>query len=377
MRKLGFTTAATIEHPMTIRETTDADQHKWDSFCLKYHASYAYLFDWKQVLYKLGKIPVYLIAEGEGGVVIGCLPLVVSKNIFFSRAVSTFGEGHTHGGPIASDPDVHDALLEVAQEVLLERNVSWALMSPDPTQGQITEVQRLLRSKGYEEYSSNASDGDRPHIYQIPLRDFAAVWKETIAGKVRNQTRKAIKSGVAVRSVSEEEFLKPFFQIQRQVWDRLGNSCPDYNRFEIALNVMRPIVRMYLAEYEGQIVGGLYCFYANNVCFLRSAVTIDAYQSLCVNNLLYMTSIEDACNSGIQVYDMGSSPPPNLSGHHLWKMQYGGIPFPLTYYKKILRPLEYYADRLTNRTLAGIRRKISYCDQMTIATKGIKYLQID
>jgi hypothetical protein len=362
---------------MIIRETTDVDKHKWDLFCLKNHASYAYLFDWKQVLIKLGKTPIWLIAEDGNGVVIGCLPLVISKNIFFSRAVSTFSDGATHGGPIASDPDVHEALLEAAQNVFLERNITWALITPDPTQGQITEVQRLLRTKGYEEKSPNGSDENRSHIYQIQLRDFASVWTETMGGNVRNQTRKAIKSGVTVRSVPVEEFSKPYFQIQRQVWKRLGNPCPQYNRFEVAMEVMNPFARMYLAEYEGRIVGALYCYYASNVCFLRGAVAISEYASLCINNLLYTTSIEDACNNGMLLYDMGSSPPPNRSGHHRWKMQYGGIPFPLTYYRKILRPLAYYADRLTNRALAGIHRKISYSEQLVPLANCIKYLQID
>jgi hypothetical protein len=343
---------------MIARLATADDQQRWDDFCTANCLSYACYFRWQDVLRSWGKVPLFFLVEDDAGKVVGCLPLIVSRGVGAYRALST--PAGKCCGPVATVPEATAALLRVADEAIAEHRVAWTWVVPDPTQPLLGDVRRTLLETGHVGVHDGADESRVPHTFRIPLSDYDTLWRDVLSVNVRNQTRKAIKKGVTVQEVSLEEFGGPYLAIQEEVWRRLGNPCPTPEDLHRRLSAMTGQVRMYLARVGANVVGGLYCFYTPRVCFLMGAISRGEYASYCVNNLTYTRSMEDACRAGLSVYDMGSTPPAATSGHHHWKTQYGGQPYALRGYRRVIRTLPFLVDRGTLRLTYPVSRRLSY-----------------
>ncbi|NQU44353.1 GNAT family N-acetyltransferase [bacterium] len=351
---------------INVRPVEEADREKWDAFCAEHHAAYGSFYRWQAILEKTGRIPVFLLAERHDEIV-GIFTICIFRVVSARRAVSTWGDGQTYGGPFVTDPEAIEPLLDEAEKTVARRGAASILTLPDPCQEHFTKVCEAYEARGYRGTTAGQpagihqmDDEQTEHIFRIPLPDdFETLWKR-FDRDVRNRARKAEKNNVEVEEVDPDDFWKPYHDIQIQVWRRLGNKYPSSQRLIEIVQYVDEGLHTYLARFDDKIVGALYAIDAGRVRFLKGAISHDDYASLGVNNVTYTRAIKDAVKLGLEQCDMGLTPPPAQSGHHRWKKLYRGEIYPLLNYKRILRPAASAIDSAIARVQDRAARKFSY-----------------
>lgn len=343
---------------MRVRLADTSDQPQWDAFCAQNRACYSSFYAWQAIMQSRGNVPVFLLAETEGGDVRGALPLCISHGVGAYRAASS--PWNNYGGPIISVPEAAPALLIAAEEVFARHRVAWAKIRPDMAHPLAAKTRLALEQAGYRCTVREADESQLRHRFVMPLGEFDTIWQTVISRKVRNQTRLAVKKGVVVEEVDLGTFCEPFCAVQCETWRRLGNIRPTLQDLIGTLEPMQRQTRMYLAKVGTTVVGGAYCFYAGKGAFFKGAVSLDEYASYCVNNLTYARCIEDACKAGMEFLDMGATPPRTQSGHHHRKSQYGARAVPHLDFHRVLRRVPNFIDTVAVHCLGRLAPGLSY-----------------
>lgn len=256
----------------------------------------------------------YLAAEIDG-VVVGVCPLVFFSSRLFGRfAVSL--PFVNYGGIIADSPDVEQALLEAA------------VASTERAGGTHLE----LRHAGQLFRTMPA----RRHKVAMLLPLAATVDEQwgALDRKVRNQVRKAEKSGLDV-VIGGAERLDDFYAVFARNMRDLGTPVYSRRFFAEVLTTFPESSRVFVVMLKGQpvaasIVHGMMVDGASGAKGRRSvlevpwASAIRDYNTLCPNVLLYWHMLRYAVERGFKTFDFGRSTPNEGTFH--FKRQWGAAP---------------------------------------------------
>ena len=146
--------------------------------------------------------------------------------------------------------------------------------------------------------------------------------------KVRNQVRKAEKSGLVVES-GGRELIPQFYGVFAQNMRDLGT--PVYSRalFEEVFEQFPEAARVFLVRHESTTVAAGIAYRHRQTVEVPWASSLVAFRSMCPNNLLYWRVIEWAITEGIRTLDFGRSTP-NEGTYH-FKRQWGAVAEPLVW----------------------------------------------
>ncbi len=148
-----------------------------------------------------------------------------------------------------------------------------------------------------------------------------AQW-QALPGKVRNQTRKAERSGLRPSAhdapgAMVERFYEPFAVNMRD----LGSPVHAKRFFEVAATVWGKSLCVHLAVLGERPVGGLIAIdYAGTVT-APWASTLREERARCPNNLIYWEALKWSIARGARDFDFGRSP--KSSGTHRFKLGWG------------------------------------------------------
>jgi FemAB-related protein (PEP-CTERM system-associated) len=294
--------------PITI--TTDAGRDEWDGFVRGFAGSNGYqLWAWRTIFEQaFGHDTVYLAARRDGRIA-GILPLVIFRSrVFGSFAVSLpFIDG---GGVCALDAEVASELVVRARKVATERRLS--------------HVEMRHESRLFPELPS------REHKVgmRMPLEtDTKRAW-EALDRKVRNQVRKAEKSGLTARS-GGVELVDAFYSVFAVNMRDLGTPVYSRRLFESVLSTLPDSARVFLVEKGDTVVGGAVGIMFRDTFTVPWASSLREYRADCPNNLLYWRMFEHAIESGFRTFDFGRSTPGE--GTFQFKQQWGAAPLPLSW----------------------------------------------
>src|SRR5262245_3386653 len=185
---------------------TEADAGSWDRFVLTHRDATGYhIWAWRRVFKQaLGHDSFYLVARQHGRIV-GALPLVHVKSPIFGNTLTSLAFLN-YGGLVANTDAIAAALLTAA------RNLAERLRCHH------VELRHTARRMSDLPY--------RQHKVAMLLRLEAGVW-ERLDRKVRNQIRKAQKSGLTVEQAGEQ-LLNEFYEVFARNMRDLGT--PVYSR---------------------------------------------------------------------------------------------------------------------------------------------------
>ncbi len=284
------------------------DEGEWDAFVnARAGATGYHLWRWRRVFERVfGHRTEYLIARRDREVC-GILPLVLFRSAVFGRfAVSL--PFVNYGGVVADDAASARGLLARAVEIARRHNAA--------------HVELRHGSKQFDDLPS------KQHKVAMTLRLPSSV-EEAWAGldrKVRNQVRKAEKSGLVVESGGPE--LIPFFyRVFAHNMRDLGTPVYSRRLFEEVFAQFPDRARIFLVRQQATTVGGGVAYRHRDVVEVPWASSLPAFRSMCPNNLLYWRIIEWAIGQGIGVLDFGRSTP--HEGTYHFKQQWGAMPQPL------------------------------------------------
>ena len=272
-------------------------------------AKLCHLYAWaERVVRKGGHSPFYLVAR-DGDDVYGILPLTqVRSRIFGNRMVSQASSNY--GGPLTECPEALDALFEHAVRLATERgceSIEFRNIEPLPYDLQRREDKMCMH---------------------LPLKaDPEDVWKK-FKPKVRNQVRKAEKSGIVAES-GDLDMVREFYKVYTVRMHQLGTPPRSRKFICDVLTGFPDNSRIFVVRLDGKAVGAGLTIHYKGFVEIPLAATLTQYNKLCPNNLLYWTVMEYYCKAGAAMFDFGRCTVD--SNTYRFKKQWGAEPVKLNY----------------------------------------------
>ena len=299
-----------------VSVATPSDRADWEQFVSTqgdeagYHA-----WGWQRVFEKaFGHQSVYLIAR-RGDTVAGVLPLVEIRSRIFGNTLTSL-PFLNYGGVIADAPDAAEALAAAAKEEALARRC------------------RHVELRHVDAQFPNLPS--KRHKVSMRLALAPNMWDE-LDRKVRNQIRKAEKSGLVVER-GGEELVGDFYKVFARNMRDLGTPVYSRRLFEEVLRTFPQRSLLHVVRLNGEAVAAGFTYRTHTMVQLPWASSIREFNSLCPNVLLYWDAIQFAQGSGATTFDMGRSTP--NEGTFKFKSQWGAEPVPLNWEYHLLTQTE-------------------------------------
>jgi serine/alanine adding enzyme len=294
---------------LTCKSEGEAVSDEWDEFVFSSPtATVSHLYSWRRIITEsYGHKPFYLMARRDNKIT-GILPLIQVKSRLFGNVLASM-PFQDYGGIVANDEETFRALLY--QALLLKKECGSESIE--------------LRHFNPHFSSEGRLRGDKATL----LLDISAgsenLWK-SFSPKVRNQIRKAQKSGLSTQSGGAElleEFYRPFSVNMRD----LGSPVHHHRFFEKIFSVFGNNAKILLVREGVQTVGGLIALFFKNIAIVPWASCYREYFPKCPNNLLYWDALQLACTLNCTTFDFGRSS--FGSGTYNFKLQWGAKPISL------------------------------------------------
>ncbi len=284
---------------------TPGDRDLWDTFVnTRADAAGYHAWDWRRVFTNaFGHEPVYLIAR-YGQQVAGVLPLVQIKSLLFGNSLTSL-PFLNYGGVIADTANAAETLIAAASEQAQARRCKHV------------ELRHVARQ--FPDLPC------KTHKVAMHLPLTATIWDD-LDRKVRNQIRKAEKSGL-VAERGGEELLGDFYTVFARNMRDLGTPVYSRRLFQEVLRTFPDRAQLHIVRLKDQPVAAGLTYRTASMVQLPWASSIREFNSLCANVLLYWDAIQFAQSTGAGVFDMGRS---TLNeGTFKFKAQWGAVPVPL------------------------------------------------
>ncbi|MDX2253599.1 MAG: FemAB family PEP-CTERM system-associated protein [Nitrospira sp.] len=329
---------------------------EWAQYVLRAPAAtLGHDWKWRAIIRNAyGHDSVYLIAR-QAGVVRGILPLIVVDSPLLGTSLASM-PFLDYGGICADDQGVVHRLV---QEV---RRLGASSTSTAIELRQMTEVPDLPEPRR-----------DKVTMMLDLTGGEAGIWK-ALPAKVRNQVRKAEKSGLST-VVGGRELVEEFYRVFVVNMRDLGSPVHGLSFFTGMATEFGSQLRVRLVCEGNKTVGGLISLCFKDKVIVPWASALREYFPKCPNNLLYWHEILDRCAQGFKQFDFGRSSVG--SGTYDFKRQWGAEPAPLFWYELTMRNRQGNAINGTSlkyRLLRGTWQRLPLGVTATLGPRIRKYL---
>jgi serine/alanine adding enzyme len=289
--------------PVVVRD--DAPAAMADAYVTAHASSSAYQRPaWMQVVSTaFGHDTKYLVAESAGRAV-GVLPLVFFRSRLFGRfAVSM--PFFNYGGVLADTPAIERALLERA----------------------IDETRRAggthLELRHTRQHFGDLTAKRHKVAMELRLEGTVEGQWQALDKKVRNQVRKAEKSGLDVR-VGGADLLPEFYDVFARNMRDLGTPVYGVRFFRAVLAAFPEEARIVVVSSHRRPIAASLVHWHGRQIEVPWASSLREFNPLCANVFLYWQMVRFAIERGFQTFDFGRSTPGE--GTYQFKKQWGAEP---------------------------------------------------
>jgi len=216
--------------------------------------------------------------------------------------------GGTFGGWISSD-NLNSSHGQALASILLKRSagLNWRINPYDPNVG-------TLRLPGTEY--------DTTHCLSL-APEFSALVRTWSKGH-RAAVKQAQREGVTVRVAQSIDDWRAYYRAYLDSVKRWGDwvsTVYQWNLFDKMHAVASPNIRLWVAICDGEVIGGMLCFYApRHVVYWHGAALADFFSRRPVNLLVY-SAVHDACARGFRWFDF--NPSGGFEGVRQFKRSFG------------------------------------------------------
>ena len=292
-----------------VQLSTSPSPEAWDHFARMDPASSLYhLWGWRRVIEDtFGHETIYLSAT-HAGAIVGILPLTILRSRLFGNfAVSLpFVD---EAGICASDAGVSRLLADCAASVAASRHLSHV------------ELRHVAQQR--------AELPVRQHKVGMTLRlmpDLDKAWT-LLDRKVRNQVRKAEKSGLTERR-GGLELLDAFYDVFSRNMRDLGTPVYPRQFFERIITTFADSSSIFVVEDQRRTpVAAAIGLVHRDMFAVPWASSLREFRAQSPNTLLYWRMIEHAVASRLTTFNFGRST--QGEGTYQFKEQWGARPTPL------------------------------------------------
>lgn len=285
-----------------------ADPAAWDAYVHAHpDASGYHLWAWRRIFEDVFHHEAEYLTARRGDRIVGVLPLVHFDSALFGRfAVSL--PFVNYGGVVADDAAAAAALADAAGRSMRARR------------GRHLELRHDRRRFTALAPKTHKVAMTRP----LPARA-DALWTE-LDRKVRNQVRKAEKSGLTAH-LAGREALDDFYDVFAVNMRDLGTPVYPRRLFDVVLRTFPDRSRLVIVRLGDRPVAGGFTWRWRDRTEIPWASTLREFNHLSANNLLYWQVLQDAIAAGSTVMDFGRSTPDE--GTFNFKKQWGAAATPL------------------------------------------------
>jgi FemAB-related protein (PEP-CTERM system-associated) len=243
----------------------------------------------------------YLVAQAGCGEVVGALPLVFFSSPVFGRYVVSIPFVN-YGGIVADGPDATRALVDAAvREASLAR----------ATHLELRHTTQLC--PGLQQRRHKVS-------MRVRLQRSSDEQWRVLDRKLRNQVRKAEKSGLQVR-VGHLELLDSFYSVFARNMRDLGTPVYGVRFFREVLSTFPATTRVFVVTLNDRPVAGSVVQWHRDTIEVPWASAVRDFNPLCANVLLYWQMLQFAAEQQFRTFDFGRSTPGEGTFH--FKRQWG------------------------------------------------------
>lgn len=309
--------AGTEATQTTVVEVDPVRDPRWDAMVREHrHAASYHLGAWAQILSSAyGGRPCYLGLEAADRRLLGGVPIIRTRGPVTGTRMRTLPVVPPAGVLADSDESMRRILDTAFERTEREGAKVWVLHS---RQGALTNVAPELRERA------------KPPTWVRPLGDdpdeVRAGWKKT-SKQVFRGIKKAEKAGVTVREAASVADVRAFYRLYARTMRRRRVLPRSLRQLTAAFELLPDgVMRLHLAEYEGQIVAGaLWHSFRDTLDLLYNGS--DERQLDCrPNHALYWHALRWATESGHTELDFGAAQPG--SGLADFKAQWGAEEVP-------------------------------------------------
>ena len=294
-----------------VRVVTDLSDARWDAYVgTQAAASVYHLSAWPRLLARVFRRDLRMLAAtAEDGRVMGVLPVVG----FRSRVFGTFAVSLpfvNYGGVLADDKVSEAALLDAAMSVAR----SWG-------------ASHLELRHTAQHFPQLQSKRHKVGMTMALQANPDAQW-QALDRKLRNQVRKAEKSGLTV-TIGGAADVQGFFEVFSRNMRDLGTPVYPRAFFDEMLKTFPEQARVFTVMHRGQPVASAVTQVFRETFEVPSASSLREFRTLCPNVLLYWEMVRFAVSAGLTRFDFGRSTPGD--GTFAYKQQWGAEPHPLVW----------------------------------------------
>lgn len=248
--------------------------------------------------------PVYLAARDEESAIRGVLPLARFRSLGGRRALVSLPFVDS-AGLLADDPAVEAALLDAALAL---------------ADGAPLELRQRRPAPG-----TPPGEGARVDLY-LPLGGGPEARWRALPAKVRNQTRKATRQGLALAPDSADR-LGAFHRLHCAGMRELGSPPHAESFLRAVVEAFGERARVLVAVDGARAIGGLVAIRYASAVSVPWASALRAERSRCPHQLVYWEAIRWAEQGGAAELDFGRSP--RDGGTWRFKRGWGALERPL------------------------------------------------
>jgi FemAB-related protein (PEP-CTERM system-associated) len=282
---------------------------EWDTYAgLHPEGTNYHLYGWRGIIEKsFGHTTHYLTAVNERDKVKGILPLAFMQSILFGRFLVSL-PFFNYGGLLCDNDTVGKMLLDEAKLIQKELNAGY------------------IELRHMKKHGNELSTKQHKVTMILDLQnDIEAQWK-AFNSKLRNQIRKATKSGLSI-TTGGTELLDGFYGVFSINMRDLGTPVYSRNFFSNILAAFPENSKIFSVFLNGKVIAsGLASWHKDNF-EIPWASSIAEFKPLCPNNLLYWEAIRYAITNRFKTFDFGRSTPGE--GTYKFKEQWGAQAVPL------------------------------------------------
>jgi serine/alanine adding enzyme len=297
-----------IVQPVSV--STDVSADEWNRYVSTHTGATGYhAWGWKSVFERAFGHETRYLAARRRGTVVGVLPLVLFRSPLFGRFMVSLPFVN-YGGLICDDDAAGQALVEAAVD--MARGGGFAHV-------ELRHVERQLHQLPVKQHKVTM------------LMSLAASREQawtTLDRKVRNQIRKAEKSGLTA-ALGGVERLDAFYRIFARNMRDLGTPVYDRRFFEEVLTAFPDRAQIVVVEKEGVAVAAGIGLVHRGTIEVPWASSLSEFRSLCPNHMLYWSVIQWGIDHGMRLLDFGRSTP--NEGTYQFKQQWGAEPTGLSW----------------------------------------------
>jgi lipid II:glycine glycyltransferase (peptidoglycan interpeptide bridge formation enzyme) len=265
-----------------VRELPSSESAYWDREIQRFdfvHPLNAY--GWGQVRSVDNWTPIYLVAEREGKFSGGMM--ILKKKLPFLP----FSIFYSPKGPVwdYEDDETLSGLIAKVKEIARGGKAIFLRVDPNIRESFAMDNEDKLSSLGFNHLDKRWTYWNSPRdVARIDLTKVndANEFFSMLDRDTRRCIRKAEREGVRIEAATSEEELRAFYNIFKEfsVNKRFMSRDYEYQKCLWDTYIVKGMGRLFLAKYEGKIIGGLICIMFGRKCLAMHMGTPYKYQKL-------------------------------------------------------------------------------------------------